>query len=112
MKFKGLTGLVLGTSLALSGCDTPGSLVLNEIKIKGPVKIKLIQEVFNGSDEYRLEVHDEEGNLRATLKAGELYDGTKLVHDDGKAYTIRNGKRFYEQDKDFKIYNMEKTHEC
>ena len=102
MKFKGLTSLVLGTSLALVGCDNIGDLVLDETEIKGPVNIKLKQEIQIGDDSYRLEVYDEENNLRATLKTNYLRDGTKLVHDSGKAYTVKDGNRFYEPEKDFK----------
>lgn len=109
MKFKGLTGLVLGT-LVLSGCDTPGDLVLKEIEIKGPVKVKLIQEVEEADkDNYRLEVYDEKDNLRATLKSVDILpNGTKLVYDDGKAYVVKNGNRFYEQEKILKAINKQK----
>lgn len=111
MKFKDLTGLVLGTSLALSGCDIPEDLVLEEIEIKGPVKVRLIQQVESlNKDNYKLEVYDEKSNLRATLKSKNvLPNGTKLIHDDGKAYVVKNDHRFYEQEKDSEGYKQAKT---
>lgn len=94
MKFKGLASLLVGSSLIL-GCDAPGDLLLDEVEIKGPVKLKLIREVKSGEEDgSRLEVYDEKEKLRATFKSSRLSDGTKISHDE-KNYIIKDGVGYY-----------------
>ena len=79
----------------LAGCDKNENIVLDEIEIEGPVKIRLVQKLmFAGLDDYALQVYDSKGVLRATLESkDQLPEGTMMVHDDGKIWTVKNGKR-------------------
>lgn len=101
MKFKGLAGLLVGSSLIL-GCDDSEKLLLDETEIEGPVKIKLIKEVRVGAmDEIRLEVYDEKEKLRAILRSSSSsynIENTKIVHDE-KTYIINNGIGHYIDEK-------------
>ena len=92
-----ITIITLFIALAcLAGCDKRENIVLDEAEIEGPVKIRLVQEVRLGWDNYALNVYDSKGMLRATLTAiGTLPEGTMILHDDGKIWVVKNGKRGY-----------------
>ena len=101
---KGLLGVLLGTSLAFTGCDLftnkdTGDKILDETKIEGEFTVKIIKTVYEtGSGNYRLEIHDSEDNLIINYEGGEyLRSGTKIVHNNGKTYTVNgDGNRYYE----------------
>ena len=91
-----LTGLVLAASLV--GCDEPGDLLIQETEIQGPVKVRLYQEKVTGDDTYRLEVYDQDGDLRVNYPSSYLPNGTMIVDENGKTYNVVDGKRFYSED--------------
>ena len=91
---KSLSSILIGTSLFIGGCDNPGDLLLDEVEIESPVKVKLIQESLIGTDFYRIEVYDSKDKLRAFFEANGLRDGTKLIHESGKIYLVKDGKKY------------------
>ena len=98
MQIMLLGGLLLAVVL-LTGCDKRQDVVLDEAEIEGPITIKLVQEVKRKiADDYTLEVYDSQGRLRAILRSsGELREGAMLVHDDGRTWMVKNGKRGFIQ---------------
>ena len=115
MKNISLKSIILSSSLLIgSGCiDTNigDRLILDETTICGPVNIRLYQEVQRmQSDDYILEIHDKDGKLRVNFRSQNLLsNGTMILHDDGKKYTVKDGKRYYELSKEKK--NLESTRE-
>lgn len=82
--------------LCLAGCDKREDIVLDEAEIEGPLTIRLVQEVAPGLDDYTLEVYDNKKVLRALLRVSDdLPEGTMILHDDGKTWMVKKGKRGY-----------------
>jgi len=100
---KGLASLVLGCGL-LIGCEgiknygkvEPETRLLDEMVIKGDVKVQLIQEVEGiNNDRYRTLIYNSKEELVAEIVCGKIQDSTRIYHDDGKMYVIKDGTGFY-----------------
>jgi len=95
---KIVTGLAFAGGLCalVVGCDSSREITLAEEQVQGSLTVKVVQNVRMGNfDTYRLEVYDSEGTVRLRINDC-IEDNTYLKADDGRKFTIKDGKGGYE----------------